>query len=112
MTQYHNKIFRLVHNSSNGALDGDMRFHYRQQGQVIWSEYKSESILKGHLIGIVADNGIINMRYHQVTHSHEIMTGTCRSVPEILPNGKIRLHEKWQWTSGDQTSGASTLEEI
>ncbi len=47
----------------------------------------------GHLMGIVEENGIITMSYHQVIYSHEIMTGICRSVPEILPNGKIRLPE-------------------
>jgi hypothetical protein len=40
------------------------------------------------------------------------MTGICRSTPEILPDGRIRLHEKWQWTSGDRSSGESIVEEI
>ncbi|MCH5689438.1 hypothetical protein LWM68_37470 [Niabella sp. W65] len=42
----------------------------------------------------------------------ELMTGTCSSVPEILPDGKIRLHETWQWTSGDQSAGTSIIEEV
>jgi hypothetical protein len=29
-----------------------------------------------------------------------------------MKNGKIRLHEKWQWTSGDGSKGESILEEI
>jgi hypothetical protein len=29
-----------------------------------------------------------------------------------LGNGKIRLHETWQWTSGDFSSGTSIIEEI
>lgn len=66
----------------------------------------------GHLKGIVEENGIIAMSYHQVTLYHEIMTGVCRSVPEIMPNGKIKLREKWQWTTGDRSSGESILEEI
>lgn len=40
------------------------------------------------------------------------MTGTCNSRPELLKNGKIRLHEEWQWTSGDKSKGKSILEEI
>jgi hypothetical protein len=40
------------------------------------------------------------------------MTGKCFSKPEILINGKIRLHETWQWTSGDFLSGTSIIEEI
>jgi len=40
------------------------------------------------------------------------MTGICTSTPEILPDGKIRLHEKWRWTSGDLSEGESVIEEV
>lgn len=40
------------------------------------------------------------------------MTGVCKSIPEILSNGKIRLYEKWKWTSGDKSEGKSIIEEI
>ena len=33
------------------------------------------------------------MRYHQVNDRGELMTGVCRSTPEVLPDGRIRLHE-------------------
>lgn len=35
------------------------------------------------------------MRYHQVNDRGELMTGTRRSIPELLPEGRIRLHESW-----------------
>jgi hypothetical protein len=40
------------------------------------------------------------------------MTGTCISTPEILPDGRLRLHESWRWTSGDGSSGESAIEEV
>jgi hypothetical protein len=40
------------------------------------------------------------------------MTGVCRSTAEILSDGRIRLLEKWQWTSGDFSEGESVVEEI
>jgi hypothetical protein len=52
------------------------------------------------------------MHYHQVNTKGELMTGICRSVPEILPDGKILLHETWEWTSGDYSKGKSLLEEV
>jgi hypothetical protein len=52
------------------------------------------------------------LNYHQINAQQEIRTGICTSRPEILPNGKIRLHESWQWTSGDKAKGYSVLEEI
>jgi hypothetical protein len=29
-----------------------------------------------------------------------------------MENGKLRMHESWQWTSGDFSSGNSIIEEI
>jgi hypothetical protein len=40
------------------------------------------------------------------------MKGICTSTPELMPNNKIRLHEKWQWTNGDKSSGESIVEEV
>ena len=112
MINYHGKIFRPVLNSENGETSKETVFHYQQQGNILTSEYSGGKILQGHLIGLVDEDGKIEMRYHQVNCSNELMTGICRSVPEILPNGKIRLHETWQWTSGDFSEGNSILEEI
>ena len=66
----------------------------------------------GHLIGIVNEQGHINMRYHHINSAGELMTGICSSKPEMLTNGKVRLHEKWRWTSGDCSEGESILEEL
>ena len=55
--------------------------------------------------------GNIEMRYHQVNDKDELMTGICKSIPEILENGKIRLLENWEWTSGDKSKGTSIIEE-
>jgi hypothetical protein len=60
---------------------------------------------------LVDHAGNIEMRYHQVNDKDELMTGVCISKPEILDNGKIRLHENWEWTSGDKSKGTSIIEE-
>lgn len=112
MIHYDGKKFRPVTNTENGETSGETIFHYRQQGNILTANYSGGKIVSGHLIGLVADDGKINMRYHQVNSSGELMTGMCTSVPEVLPNGKIRLYETWQWTSGDGSSGTSVIEEI
>lgn len=112
MIQYNDKYFRPVLNSENGETSSETIFHYRQEGNILTSAYKGGKIKHGHLIGLVDKNGVIDMRYHQINAQDEIMTGFCRSTPEILQNGKIRLHETWRWTSGDYTEGSSILEEI
>jgi hypothetical protein len=109
---YNNRKFRPVSTSENGAVSEATVFHYRQEGNVLTCDYNGGEIRQGHLLAIVDQNGKIDMRYHQVNLAGELMTGFCQSVPEIMPNGKVRLHETWQWTSGDQSAGTSILEEI
>ncbi|MEN7551085.1 n-acetylglutamate synthase [Rapidithrix thailandica] len=109
---YHDKKFRPISNSENGETSEETIFLYQQEGNILTSEYSGGKILKGHLIGLVDEEGNINMRYHQVNTKGILMTGTCHSRPEILENGKIRLHESWQWTSGDCSEGESVLEEV
>ena len=111
MINYNNKIFRPIVNSENGETSNKTIFLYKQVGNILTSEYSGGKIISGHLIGIVDKNGNIEMFYHQVNDKNEIMTGICNSKPEILENGKIRLHENWKWTSGDKSKGKSTIEE-
>lgn len=111
MINYNNRIFRPVLNSENGETSGETVFIYKQEGNILTSEYQGGKIRTGHLIGLVDEHGNINMRYHQVNEKGELMTGICQSKPKILPNGKIRLYEEWHWTSGDESEGKSILEE-
>ncbi|MFT5780461.1 MAG: hypothetical protein ACI837_003423 [Crocinitomicaceae bacterium] len=109
---YNNRKFRPVSNSDNGEVSSDMIFHYKQTDGILTCSYEGEKITMGHLIGLVDQNGSIEMRYHQVNKNGELMTGICHSKPEQMENGKVRLHEEWQWTSGDKSKGNSILEEI
>lgn len=109
---YHGKKFRTVRNSSNGETSPDTIFHYEQEGNIVFATYSGGSVKLGHLIGLVDEEGNIDMRYHQVNTKNELMTGTCHSQPEVLKNGKLLLRETWSWTSGDKTSGTSIVEEL
>ena len=95
--------------SENSEVSSTTIFGYKQDGLILTCSYSGNSIISGHLIGLVENNGNINMRYHQINTNGELMTGTCQSTPEIMPNEKIRLHETWQWTSGNLSKGTSVL---
>nr|WP_276169021.1 n-acetylglutamate synthase [Zobellia alginiliquefaciens] len=112
MMNYDGKKFRPVQNSENGETTQETIFYYQQKGNILTSEYAGGKIKKGHLIGLVDEQGNIDMRYHQVNTDGELMTGVCSSVPEMTKEGKVRLHENWQWTSGDRSKGTSILEEL
>ncbi|WP_268121748.1 n-acetylglutamate synthase [Roseivirga pacifica] len=109
---YHDKKFKPIENSSNGEVSPDMVFHYQQNGEVLTCQYKGANIVKGEIIGLVDETGVIEMQYEQINNKGEVRTGKCTSTPETLPSGKIRLHEKWQWTSGDYSHGQSIIEEV
>ena len=112
MIDYNNKIFRSLNTSKNGEVNSDTVFYYRQNKNIVTAIYSGGNILSGQLIAIADANGVLNMHYHHINSSNEPKSGKCISTPEILENGKIRLLEKWQWTSGDNSTGESVVEEI
>jgi len=109
---YHNKIFKSVQNSDNGEVSSATIFRYYQQDNVLWAEYSGGSIIKGNIIGKVSAEGLIEMRYQHLSDDHSFKTGICHSTPELTEDGRIRLHENWQWTCGDESKGQSIIEEV
>ena len=112
MYNYHNKKFRSVSNSSNGEVTDKTVFEYKQWNNIVTAVYYGGNIIAGSLIALVDAEGKLDMRYQHVNTAYELMTGICISTPELLPNGRIRLHEKWQWTCGDMSKGESVIEEM
>ena len=108
---YHHRFFRAAANSEGGEVSADTLFQYRQKGNILYGEYSGGTVVQGFLVGTVDTKGRLDFRYQHVNTSGEIQTGTCVSEPEILPGGRLRLHESWQWTSGNCEKGSSILEE-
>lgn len=109
---YDNRFFRSVANSTSGEVSAETVFHYRQKDSVIWATYEGGAIQFGTLTAKIMENGELEMRYSHVNTAGELMTGECLSTPEILHDGRIRLHEKWRWTCGNFATGESVIEEI
>lgn len=110
---YNGRIFQSVENTANGEVSAATTFRYHQDRNTIWADYQGGSIVRGHLIATRDESSnVLNLCYHHINTAGEMMTGKCVSTPEILADGRIRLHEKWQWTSGDCSSGTSIVEEV
>ncbi len=109
---YGGRLFRPVTTYGDSDTNSETIFKYEQRRDLLTGTYSGGLISFGHLIGLVDEGGRIDMRYHHLTVDGELKTGTCRSIPEFLDNGKIRLHESWQWTSGTRDKGTSILEEL
>lgn len=112
MTTLDGRTFRAAVNASNGEVGDATKFYYHQQGNIVWAEYAGGSIVKGSLIATVQEDQSLDMRYHHVNTNGVLMTGKCRSTPEVLADGRMRMLEVWQWTSGDLSTGESVIEEI
>lgn len=109
---YDNRKFRSVSNSESGEVGSETVFHYHQDGDIVWAEYSGGEIVRGTLMAKVLEDDSLDMRYQHVNRKGELMTGVCKSIPEILSDGRLRLYEKWQWTCGDGSFGESIVEEI
>lgn len=112
MINYHHKRFRSVSNSATGEVNEETTFEYYQDQNIVTATYSGGAVKWGQLIALADEQGCLDMRYQHVNNKGTLMTGICRAVPEILESGKIRLHEQWQWTSGDGSKGISIIEEI
>jgi hypothetical protein len=109
---YEGRRFRSVENSSTGEVGPETVFAYRQSGDVVSATYEGGGVRSGVLIATADGGGSLDARYAHVNASGGLMTGECRTTPEVLPDGRLRLHEEWRWTSGDGSSGRSVVEEI
>lgn len=109
---YDGRRFRSTENASTGEVSAETLFHYHQEGDVVWGTYSGGAIRRGTLVAKADPEGHLDMRYAHVNTAGKLMTGRCHSTPEVLDDGRIRLHERWQWTSGDGSLGESVVEEV
>ena len=112
MLNYNNKTFRSISNSESGEVSGETVFQYFQNENLVHGVYSGGDIIYGTLIAVADPDGVLDMRYQHVNRDGLLMTGVCISTPELLNDGRIRLHEKWQWTCGNREKGESMVEEV
>lgn len=110
MIHYGDRLFRAVNLDGPGDVDTDTLFKYDQRGQMLIGTYSGGDIEYGSIVGTVHSDGSLSFLYHHMTKSGDLRSGRCESQPEILPSGRIRLHERWEWSHGGR--GTSTLEEV
>jgi hypothetical protein len=96
-------------NSENGEANGQTVFRYFQEGKILWAEYAGGEIIRGHMIGTVSNDGALDFHYQHINAGGHIRIGKCRSTPNQTENGKLELHENWQWLNGDLSTGTSVV---
>lgn len=109
---YGNRRFAVHINSSNGNCTRATLFRYHQSGPRVWATYEGGPVRFGSLVAVTDHLGGLDMRYHHVGTADVFRTGACYSRPEVLEDGRLRLHETWHWTNGDNSEGETILDEI
>lgn len=112
MINYNNMLFVSVENTANGEVSSNTYFTYKQEGKIISATYSGGEIIKGVLIGMINEGGLLEFRYNHVNRKNEIRGGQCVSTPKILDDGRIRLYESWKWQDAEETEGNSIIEEV
>ena len=108
---YDRKLLRLVASSNGGDVDARTTFRYRQSGSRVWATYSGGGVRCGALVAVADEQGRLDMRYRHLSEDGRLREGVCESTPSRLPDGRLRLEERWRWTAGADGEGRSTLEE-
>lgn len=109
MIDYDNKRFGPVRGPAGEA---NRTAVYRQRGDLVWGEFAGGDVRRGALTGTAAPDGRLDFGYCMVLDIGEVVSGHCRSTPEVLADGRIRLHEVWERHGAEPGSGSSCIEEI
>lgn len=104
------RTFRATGDVEGGEIDWSTTFGYNERGGEIWAEYSGGAIQRGFLVG-TRDGDRLDFRYVQLNAAGETSSGRCVSTISVLPDGRLRMDEAWQWESRDG-SGTSSVEEL
>ncbi|MGH3942276.1 MAG: hypothetical protein ACRDTG_27385 [Pseudonocardiaceae bacterium] len=108
MIDYDGRKFRASHGPDEEATIAE----YHQDGDLLWGEFSGGRTRRGSLTGLRTPDGTLDFAYTMVLRNGEVISGHCFSTPEVLADGRIRLHEKFERYGPHATTGFSHIEEI
>jgi hypothetical protein len=102
--------FRAAAVSPSGQVDERTELLFEQEGDRVSARYSGGAVLLGFLVGSIKGEQL-EFRYVQIDVEGETSSGQSRDRIELLPDQRVRLHERWRWESRPG-SGESILEEV
>ena len=109
---YDGRVFRSSAAETADATGSGPVGHYHQKDDLVWAEFAGGKVVHGSLVGRCADDGVLDLVYCQRLHDGSLVTGRCRSTPEVLPDGRIRLREDWERLGPHAATGVSYIVEV
>ncbi|WP_380676585.1 hypothetical protein [Salinigranum sp. GCM10025319] len=104
------RVFTSTSNTTDGDVGGETYFWFDQSDDVVHARYEGGAVRLGHLVGRHLGE-TLDFRYTHLTEGGETATGHSIDRIEWLEDGRLRLHEEWEWDS-KPGSGTSVLEEL
>lgn len=85
---------------------------YHQDGDTLWGEFSGGRVRRGSIAGTCGPEGALRFGYCMVLADGQVIVGSCRSRPDLLDDGRIRLTEEWERYQPRPETGVSYLEEV
>lgn len=101
---------RTVATASDGEVNADTLFSFAQEGTTVWARYSGGRVRLGYLVGNLVAARLL-FRYAQVDRHGDVHGGRSACDVTVLPDGRVRLLEQFQWESREG-SGTNIIEEI
>lgn len=106
-----NKQFITVGNE-HGLSSAETVFRYFQSDGVITGEYQGGEIIEGHFVGKFTSSERIELLFHCVTKTSELLSGKSSGLISTSADDKLKLTFDWQWLSGATGGGISNYVEL
>lgn len=85
---------------------------YHQDGNLVWAEFAGGDVRRGSLTGICGPDGTVDFAYNMVLDGGAVISGRSVNTPELLADGRVRFHERWERYGLHAESGVSYIEEV
>lgn len=93
-----------------GVVSAHTVFTFEQEGDVVSARYRGGDIVDGYLIGQLF-GAALHFRYVQADRNGSLDAGASYGALERISDGRLRLVERFQWTTREG-GGTNVFEEI
>ncbi len=107
MINYDGREFRSLDPAEASAIA-----RYHQDGDLLWGDFAGGSVRHGSLAGRTLAGDELEFAYSCVLITGEVISGRCRSSPQLLADGRLRLSESWIRYGADASTGTSQIEQL
>src|ERR1041385_1592885 len=98
MISLNNLKMNVIETAPNGVVNQNTIFKFKQEGDIVSSEYRGGHVIAGFLVGKLADDKL-DFSYCQLQDNGTLDNGISSCTLSKGANGKIRLIENFEWKS-------------